>query len=388
MSLKRFIYYNAVIGGWAAFLAWLMSEWPFRHLNSLGDTPEAKLIWDIVAVTLIAPVVGAAIGGGLNVVSGMTNPHWERQLRRVLAGILGGGIGGLIGGVLGALVYGLAASPEELAASSEELADLGIRVLGWIIMGSAIGSAIGIAEGIYEGSAAKIRNGVIGGALGGSVGGLLFGMMAGPGAEISSRAAAFVILGVCIGALIGLTHVILKEAWLTVVDGYGAGRQLILSQTETVLGRGDHLPLPFLGYAGRNLESEHVRISRQPDGRYVVEDNGSRIGTSVNGQRITGPVPLSSGDLIRLGSNIVRFEHRERASGRGETPAATPPAGDMGRTSTPPPPRKSPGPPPLPGTEPPRPAPQRSEATPPLPPRQSPPPGTSPRIPPPPPPPA
>jgi len=381
MSLKRFIYYNAVIGGWAALLAWLVWERPFRYMDSLGDTPAAKLIWNIIAVTLIAPVVGAAIGGGLNVVSGMTNPHWQRQLRRVVAGVLGGGIGGLIGGVLGALMYGLAGSPEGLA-------DLAIRVVGWIIMGSAIGSAIGVAEGIYEQSAAKIRNGVIGGALGGSLGGLLFGLIARPGAEMSTRAAAFVILGVSIGAVISLTHVVLKEAWLTVVDGYGAGRQLILSQTETVLGRGDHLPLPFIGYAGRDLEAEHLRIRRQPDGQYVVEDNGSRVGTSVNGQRITGPVPLSSGDLIRLGGNIVRFEHRERVSERGEAGRARPSAGDASRIFPTPPPPKAPGPPPLPGTGPPRPRPQRSERTPPLPTPESPPPGTSPRIPPPPPPPA
>ena len=172
------------------------------------------------------------------------------------------------------------------------------------------------------------------------------------------------------------------------VDGYGSGRQLILSQTVTVLGRGDHLPLPFLGYAGRDLESEHLRVSRYPDGQYVIEDNGSRIGTSVNGQQIMGPVPLTSGDLIKLGSNIVRFEHRERASERGDIPVGRPSAGDMGRISTPPPPPKSPGPPPLPGTQTPRPDRQRSEGTPPLPTQESPPRGPSPRIPPPPPPPA
>ena len=62
-----------------------------------------------------------------------------------------------------------------------------------------------------------------------------------------SRATAFVILGMCIGILIGLVKVVLKEAWLTVLDGYRPGRQLILSEAETVLGRAEYAALPVHG---------------------------------------------------------------------------------------------------------------------------------------------
>ncbi len=129
------------------------------------------------------------------------------------------------------------------------------------------------------------------------------------------RATGFVILGLSIGALIGLTQVVLKEAWLTVVDGFRPGRQVILGEAMTYLGRGDHLPLPLLGYAGRDLESEHARITRQPDGQYTIQDNQSRIGTILNGRPLQGPAILADGDLIRLGSNILRFNHRHRKEG-------------------------------------------------------------------------
>jgi pSer/pThr/pTyr-binding forkhead associated (FHA) protein len=98
---------------------------------------------------------------------------------------------------------------------------------------------------------------------------------------------------------------------------------LILGQTATMLGRGDHLPLPLLGVAGRDIEAEHARITRTPDGRFAIEDNHSRIGTLVNGKPIHGAAGLADGDLIRLGSNILRFSLR---SGRGER-AVAPPVG-------------------------------------------------------------
>ena len=145
------------------------------------------------------------------------------------------------------------------------------------------------------------------------------------------------ILGISVGVLIGLAQVVLKEAWLTVLDGYRPGRQLILSRDVTILGRAEHLPLPFLGHADSELEPEHVRIIRRPDGEYIAEENETRVGTLVNSQPMHGPVVLRDGDLIRLGTNIVRFNHRRR----GVEPATRQAQGSQDgakRPITPPPP--------------------------------------------------
>lgn len=321
MSLHRFVYYSAVIGGWAALLAWLACEVLFLHRRRFGGIVEA---------VLTGACVGAIVGAGLNAVAGMSNAQWKRQWRRLLPGLLGGGIGGASGGLVGSLAYSSLGLP---------------RAVGWMIMGLGIGAS----EGAYERSGRKLRNGLIGGAVGGLLGGMLFDPirnLAPAGLVTSSRATAFVLLGISIGALIGLAHVVLKEAWLTVVDGFRPGRQLILSQDVTVLGRGDHLPLPFLGYSGKDLESEHLRIVRQPDGSYLIEDNHSRLGTRVNGQLIQGPVPLADDDLVKLGTNIVRFNHRRRSRVRGPQSDTSPlPSGSL---QAPPPPAagvpSSPGP--------------------------------------------
>jgi hypothetical protein len=371
MSFYRFVYYSAVIAGWAALAAWVLAELLFLGNRHLGGT---------LSTTAAAATLGAMIGAGLNLVAGMANAQWKQQLRRILAGLLVGGLGGLVGGLLGEILY----------------ADLGLpRFLGWMIMGLGIGAA----DGLYDRSTRKIRNGLIGGGLGGLLGGLLFDLIASAAADMPGRATGFVILGLSVGALIGLAQVVLKEAWLTVLDGFRPGRQLILGQGATLLGHGDHLPLPFLGYSGRELENEHLRISRQSDGRFAIEDNRSRAGTFLNGQRLDRPALLGDGDLIKLGGNIVRFNHRQRNSGEPCAVAARPlpaiplpPAPPSVSATAPGPPSSgvTPGAPviaggtvaprlPLPPSRPWN-APNRPQ------PAQDPPPGTAPRIPPPPPP--
>jgi hypothetical protein len=223
--------------------------------------------------------------------------------------------------------------------------------VGWLIMGVAIGAS----AGIYERSRSKMLHGLAGGAVGGGLGGLLFFPIqaAASGSGIAARATAFVILGISIGALIGLTHVVLKGAWLTVLDGFRPGRELILSQPVTVLGRGDHLPLPLLGYAGRDLESEHAKITRLPDGTFAIEDNRSRLGTMLNGQPIRGVTTLSDGDLIKLGGNIVRFNLPHGRSGRVAAVVPRRSAAGTGAIAPPPPPPGRTGPAEIPTAQPP-----------------------------------
>ena len=345
--------------------AWVLAEWLFLGNPHWGGT---------LSTTASAATLGAMIGAGLNLVAGMANAQWRQQIRRVPAGLVVGGFGGLVGGLLGEILY----------------ADLGWpRFLGWMIMGLGIG----MADGLYDHSWRKIRNGLLGGAIGGLLGGLLFDLIARTAADVASRATGFVILGLCVGALIGLAQVVFKEAWLTVLDGFRPGRQLILSQGTTLLGHGDHLPLPFLGYAGRDLENEHLRISRHADGNFMIEDIHSRAGTLLNGQRLDRAALLRDGDLIKLGGNIVRFNHRQRAS----TAASTGPSRPMPPIPRPPAPPGTPAAPGATGGLPASagetradklPVPPSRPWNPPVKPRlsENPPPASPPRIPPPPPP--
>jgi hypothetical protein len=162
-----------------------------------------------------------------------------------------------------------------------------------------------------------MRNGLIGGVIGGFLGGFLFTPIEWViGSPVSSRAAAFVLLGLSIGLFIGLAQVILKEAWLTVEAGFRPGRQVILSTEAVTMGTSEKSTLIFIAFGAKGVEPNHLQITKAPDGRYVLQDNQSRTGTFVNGAPIAGPTPLNDNDAIQLGVNVVRF--RERVSHGGQ----------------------------------------------------------------------
>ncbi len=53
--------------------------------------------------------------------------------------------------------------------------------------------------------------------------------------------------------------------------------------------------------------SHHARVEPQRDGVWI-RDVGSTNGTYVNGQRVTSPLRLTPGDVIRIGETDLRFE--------------------------------------------------------------------------------
>lgn len=378
MSFPRFVFYCAIIGGWAAFVGWLLSE-----AILMRRSPDVSQ----VTLLLTAALVGGAIGGGLNLLAGAAHGTLKDNLPRLwvglIGGLIGGALGGLIGNFIGNFLYSL------LPGQGGTAIRIVMRALGWMFMGTGIGCV----EGIYDRSWKKIRNGLLGGGLGGFLGGLMFEpvlwLISGNAEQqlrgvMASRATAFVILGLCIGLLVGLAQVILREAWLTVEEGFRPGRQVTLGRAETILGTSEKAQLPFIAYGAKGVEPIHLRILRQPDGRYLLEDNKSRTGTMLNGNRIDGPVALANGDLIELGPNRVRYSERYRqARSEEDRPAAAPskPAEDgrprearpAARQAAAKPPVGPPRmgkvePPPLPGRR----ADEPARKTPPAPPRSSP----------------
>src|SRR5262249_7859584 len=149
-----------------------------------------------------------------------------------------------------------------------------------------------------------------GGALGGLVGGLLYG-----GLQTvvkwprTSVAIGLVTLGTSIGLLIGLAQIILKEAWIKVEKGFRAGREMMLSKSETLIGRAESCDIGLFGDTA--VERIHARILLQGK-RYVLADAGGSGSTFLNDQPVTGPVPLRSGDAIRVGNSLLRFGERQK----------------------------------------------------------------------------
>jgi hypothetical protein len=368
MSLLRTVYLGAILCGWMAFGGWFAAEIlrqgvvrpdvvaspgepgaaaksnpRFLGSETLGLALANEKNQAIAAFCL----VGAAIGAGLGLAGGLSNSRLGPQALRMLRGFIAGGLGGVSGGWIGAMIYQSFSAAGGDGSSGE--APWWLRPVGWM----AAGAMIGLADGLFTLSADRMRNGVIGGVIGGLIGGALFdpirvlvARVAG-GAdptfqfEITSRAAGFVAVGFCIGAAVGLTHVLLKHAWLTVLDGDRPGRQVILSGNALTLGSDPGSGLPFVGDAGRGLLPTHLRIVRGRDGRFsllpastdadagvaVVKDGRREV--SLLSDRGAKGISLENDNVITCGRNSIRFNeksHRGEAAGPGLSTATPRPA--------------------------------------------------------------
>jgi hypothetical protein len=301
MTFRWFIYYCALIGGCAAYVGWAMGRIP----------PVQQHVFQ---AAMRGMFLGLALAIGLTLV----DVFWHLSgrdgavvvLRFLVAGMVGG-MGGFIGGMVGQILY------------STTLLAL-FLVIGWTITGVLIGMAPGIFDLLVRlsrneessGARRKVINGLLGGMVGGLIGGLLFlgvrglwGLAFGDKADEfwSPSAMGFVALGLCIGLFIGLAQVILKTAWIVVVTGFRAGRELLLSRGEMIIGRAEGCDIPLYGDPG--IEKEHARIVLR-NGRYSIEDLHTPGGTFVNGARVGRPMTLRAGDLIELGRSALRFGER------------------------------------------------------------------------------
>ena len=80
-------------------------------------------------------------------------------------------------------------------------------------------------------------------------------------------------------------------------------REITLTEGENLLGR-DRQAVVWIDSA--TVSRRHARIV-VTDGEAVIEDLGSRNGTSVGGKKIQGPVRLADGDRLRLGAATMTF---------------------------------------------------------------------------------
>ncbi len=296
MSFKLFIYYCALCGGWAAFAAWL-TLWAAGVVRI--DNPFLK-------ATLIAGFLGLLVAAGVGAVDAKLNAVGFQRILRVVVcmgvGLVGGAFGGLIGEGVHFNDY--------------------LLLIGWMLVGVAIGASIGVFDILRAAitgqdlgvALKKTLNGVYGGLLGGFVGGVFFGLFYSNSATREalpngSLAIGLVILGLCIGLLIGLAQVVLKEAWLKVESGFRAGREVMLSKDETTIGRAESCDVGLFGDSA--LEKLHARIERK-NNQYFLADAETPGGTYLNDKPVRKPTPLHNGDQIRVGSCVLRFGERAK----------------------------------------------------------------------------
>jgi serine/threonine-protein kinase len=93
---------------------------------------------------------------------------------------------------------------------------------------------------------------------------------------------------------------------LKVTAGNALGSEIEV-EDEFLIGR--HAPGEGKLEDDIEISRRHARISRTPEGSYVIEDLGSTNGTLVNGRRISAPQTLLVGDTVEVGGTtlVVQF---------------------------------------------------------------------------------
>ncbi len=309
MSFRLFVYYCAVVGAWSGLVGWALGR------LAPAIPPGNQDYWPVVfPTTLIALLLGFSIALGLSFLDAVFNYSLRRfgmVFLCVSAAMVVGVCGGLCGGFTGGTAYHF------LHWNS-------VFLVSWTIVGMLVGMSISffqVVSGLISrkdlGSAIKkfvkcLIGGTIGGILGGAIAlGLRFlGEMALPGRDLRTpTAVGFVAIGACIGLLVGLAQIILKEAWIRVEAGFRPGREMLLQKDKTSIGRAEGSDIALFGDSG--VEKAHANIVKD-GGRYYLEDLQAPGGTYINDQKVEGRAPLKAGDLIRLGKSVLRFNERTK----------------------------------------------------------------------------
>lgn len=324
MSFRLFIYYCALCGAWAGFLGWALG-------NMLSPRPDPDHTWTIL---VRGTVMGLFLGLLVSLVLGLVDGLWNLSLRQVFAlmGRVGGAMvfGATFGALFGLISQSLVTLIESSLGGSWFVRILGgmFQLIGWTLTALLVGIALALPQVALSllrkkdvrGSLKKLYKcaggGLLGGLLGGSLAlalGFAFAtLLSGRNSLWSPTSYGFVALGACIGLLIGLAQVILKEAWIKVEAGFRPGREMILVKESTSIGRAEGSDVALFGDPG--VEKTHAAIILD-GGQYYVEDLGTPGGTFVNDQQIRGRAPLRSGDLIRLGGkSLLRFHERRKST--------------------------------------------------------------------------
>ncbi len=177
------------------------------------------------------------------------------------------------------------------------------RLAGWTLMGLMLGAGVGLATA----SPANILKGAAGGVVGGFLGGITFDLIGEiSGGGLFSRLFGLSLLGLAIGLFIGLVQELTKAAWLKVEAGRLLGREFRLEKPVATLGRAEESEI---GLFGDPVVAPRHAIIQRTGADFVLKDLTRDPGTFVNGKRIES-APLHQGDLIEIGNYRMRFNLR------------------------------------------------------------------------------
>jgi len=315
-ELGVYLEYAEVQGEGLAVAAFTTPVLKHQSASRAGMTLHQLSTRSSAASLLLFPLMAGLIGLSIGAVDGIVCRLPRRALLSGLIGLVVGFIGGFISNMLAGIIYAplshLAMSQTGVGGSLTGLGFM-LQIIGRSLAWALAGSAMGLGQGIALRSPRLLIYGLLGGVLGGLLGGMLFDpidlLLLGdhnPSAGWS-RLIGFSVIGLAVGALIGVVELLARDAWLRMTQGPLAGKEFLLFKDVMNIGSSprsdiylfnDPLVLPdhaILRAVGDECEIE----SRQRDQRVLLNS------------RPVQQARLRHGDQVTIGRTLFIFEKRK-----------------------------------------------------------------------------
>ncbi len=267
----------------------------------------------LLLFSIVAGFIGFFIGAADGIVCRLPR-------RAILSGFVGlfvGLVGGLVSGVIANIVY----QPLTTWALSQggeagglSTTGFGIQMLGRTLAWGLAGMTMGLGQGIALRSQRLIAYGFIGGIVGGLLGGLFFDpvdiILLGtdkPSAHIS-RLVGLGIIGLSVGAMIGVVELLARDAWLQMTQGPLKGKEFLIFKDVMHAGSSPRSDLYL--FNDPRIAEQHMVIRAVGEDCEVEAKNPASHPVLINGRAVKR-ARLKHGDTVALGGTQFVFQKRK-----------------------------------------------------------------------------
>jgi hypothetical protein len=266
---------------------------------------------------LLFSVVAGLAGLFIGAVDGAVCRLPRRALLCGLVGLLVGCVGGFVSSIAANLAYAPlnALAMKQAGDSATSLSTFGfmIQMIGRSLSWSLGGMAMGLGQGIALRSKRLLIYGLLGGVVGGLLGGLLFDpidlILLGsdkPSAHWS-RLIGFVVIGLSVGAMIGLVELLARDAWLRMTQGPLTGKEFLLFKDIMNIGSS---PRSDIYLFNDQAVAEHHAIIRAVGDECEIEARNRTYPVLLNNRPLER-ARLRHGDNVTIGRTSFVFQRRK-----------------------------------------------------------------------------
>lgn len=269
-----------------------------------------------VAGLLLFPLVAGFIGLFVGAADGLICRLPRRALLCGAVGLVVGLVGGFVCDIAAEIAY---APLTQLAMKQSKEPAFGLSTLGFVIQvfGRALAwGMVGVATGLGQGIALRSKRLLIYGLLGGVIGGLLGGMLFDPIDQILlgphkpsahwSRLVGLTVIGLSVGAMIGIVELLARDTWLRMTQGPLSGKEFILFKDVMNVGASPRSDIYL--FNDPQVAADHAVIRSVGD-ECEIEARGATHPVLLNNNGVRR-ARLRHGDTVTIGRTTFVFQRR------------------------------------------------------------------------------